>query len=678
LKCYLTRKILLSSADVVKAICSTSPSLFVGFALLGHDALVTSGYFWHNTYRMKRGIGFTILLTAFLVISVNGQTKGEKFFPLDQVRPGLQGVGKTVFEGNTVEEFGVEILGVLAGRPGPKQTTIIVRLKGPRVEHTKIFAGMSGSPVYINGQLLGAIAYAFAFATEPIAGITPIQDMLGLLELKEAEKPQPDSNRRRTTASDQSAPQRNQRQLLAERTLPQLSDLKLEATPIDIDPRVSPSLSPLFGQQLIPIATPLSVSGISAEAIERFLPELKKVGLLPVATLSGGAAITPLTPYNVTTLTPGKVVSAELVRGDFSLEALGTVTYRDGESVYAFGHRLFNLGGTEIPMSEATSITVVPNLLNSFRLGVTGTMVGTLKQDRSTGIAGKLGVQPVMIPLLINHKTSRGVSQTYRCELINNNVLAPLLVNLTLFSAITAQERSFGDVTLRVKGQIKVRGQEAVVLDNRFSAVNDAPVQASLSVALPVSYLLGSGLDDVRIDGITLDIEASENRRTGALDRVWVNRTDVRRGETVELHVFARGDDGKEVVERVPVQIPEDAPIGKLSLVVGDGAAVQAYDGRPGLAALGSVQNVTQLIRALNRLRKSDRLYLKIVRSSSGAVVNNEELPSLPPSVLATIGSDRTAGGYQPVQYATLKEIEIPPADFIITGQRQVTVNVVR
>lgn len=604
-------------------------------------------------------------------VGTSAQSASERFFPADQVRPGLHGIGKTVFEGDKVEEFGVEILGILPGRPGPKQSVIIARLTGPRLERTRIFAGMSGSPVYIDGRLLGAIAYAFPFATEPIAGITPIWDMMESLQANAPSPPSSLGTARMNAMLFESAKDGG----LWSRLLRSLSSL--EEIPIEPNPRMSASLRPFSGQQLVPIATPLSITGISPEALERFSPELQKLGFLPVVGISAGAAITPLAPITAETLTPGKSVSVQLMRGDLSIEAIGTVTLRDDKTVYAFGHRLFNLGGVEMPLSEASTIAIVPSVMNSFKVGVTEKLVGTLRQDRSAGVLGVLGESPRMIPLTIQQKKSRGGTHTYRVEMIDNSVLTPLLVNLAVFSVVTGSERSFGDMTVRVRGAIKVRGHEDVLVDGRFSATNEAPVQAALSVALPVSYLLNSGFE-VMLEGIHLEIETLEQRRVGMLDRVWVNRTEVKRGETIELHIYARAEDGREVVERVPIGIPADAPLGKLSIVVGDGNAIQAYDGRPTAASLGSVQSLAQLIRTLNRLRKSDRLYVKLVRSSPGAIVKNEELPALPPSVLATIGSERTAGGYQSIPYTTLKEMELPPGEFVITGQRQVSITVVR
>ncbi len=623
--------------------------------------------------RQAASLILTIILgSPWSLAGTSAQSASERFFPVDQVRPGLHGVGKTVFEGDQVEEFGVEILGLLPGRPGPKQCVIIARLTGPRIERTRIFAGMSGSPVYIDGRLLGAIAYTFPFATEPIAGITPIGDMMESLQGNAPSSPSPSSDMARMNA----APFENVRDRgLWSRLFRSLSSL--EEIPIKPDTRMPASLRPFSGQQLVPIATPLSIAGISSEALERFFPELQNLGFVPVVGISAGAAITPLAPVTAETLTPGKSVSVQLMRGDLSIEAIGTVTLREDKKVYAFGHRLFNLGEVEMPLSEASTLAIVPSVMSSFKLGVTERLVGMLRQDRSAGVLGVLGEPPRMIPLTIQQKKSRGGTHTYRVEMINNNVLTPLLVNLAVFSALTGSERSFGDMTVRVRGAIKVRGHEDVLVDGRFSATNEAPVQAALSVALPVSHLLNSGFE-VMLEGIHLEIETLEQRRVGMLDRVWVNRTEVKRGETIELHIYARAENGREVVERMPIQIPADAPLGKLSIVVGDGNAIQAYDGRSATASLGSVQSLAQLIRALNRLRKSDRLYVKLVRSSPGAIVRNEELPALPPSVLATIGSERTAGGYQSIPYTTLKEMELPPGEFVITGQRQVSITVVR
>ncbi len=222
-----------------------------------------------------------------------------------------------------------------------------------------------------------------------------------------------------------------------------------------------------------------------------------------------------------------------------------------------------------------------------------------------------------------------------------------------------------------MKGEIKVSGQEAIKIDRRFSASN-APIMAAGSVASPVSSLLTSGFDDVQLDGITLDISSTDTKYTGTLERVALDRTEVRRGEKVEIQAYVRTESGRQFVQRIPVQIPEDAAPGQLLVFVGDGGALQE-----GSAAKSFVpQDLSQLVRAINTVKKSDRLYVKLFRITNGAVIGTSEMPSLPPSVIATLNSDRTSGGYTPTVLSPVYEMELAPADFVISGQQLIAIDV--
>ena len=330
-------------------------------------------------------------------------------------------------------------------------------------------------------------------------------------------------------------------------------------------------------------------------------------GLLPVAGAGGGAAaITSLAPANEKTLLPGTSISVQLVRGDYSLAASGTVTFRDGDRIYAFGHPFLSLGSSDMPMTEASVVTVIPNVNNSFKLAVPGQMVGSISQDRATGVFGNLGVAPKMIPVKITLHTSRDRTETFSYEVANDSFLTPLLLNITLFNTITSSERSLGDATISIKGEIKVKGQDAVAIDRRFSAVNSA-MMAAASVAAPISSLLSSGFDDVQISGVTLDVTSTDTKYAAALERISLDRTEVRRGEKVEIQAYVRTDSGKQFVQRIPIQIPADLPTGQLLIFVGDGGALQE-----GSAAKMFVpRDLGQLVTAINKVKKSDRLVCK-------------------------------------------------------------------
>lgn len=594
--------------------------------------------------------------------AVDSSSKASQIYPLEQLRPGMKGTARTVFSGTEAEEFGVEVLGVLPGFPGAHQSAIIARLIGSNVEKTGVFAGMSGSPVYIDGKIVGAIAFSFPFSKEPIAGITPIKQMIDLFD-KGSERKSPPKEARAVSFSE----------LAATDWKPSLPKPAVSGVSLMAPVSAGSPLLPLLGQQMLPIATPLVFNGISQESLAMFAPQLIANGLLPVSGAGGSAPITPLAEVTDKTLPSGSSISVQLVRGDYSLAAAGTVTLRDGNRIYAFGHPFLSLGSSDMPMTETSVVTVIPNVNNSFKLSVPGQMVGSISQDRASGIFGLLGQAPKMIPVKIKLHTSRDREEIYSYEIANDSFLTPLLLNITVFNTITSSERALGDSTIAIKGQIKVKGQETIEVDRRFSASN-AAIAAAGSVAAPVSSLLGSGFDDVQLDGVTLDISSTDTKYAGTLERVAVDRTEVGRGDKIEVQAYVRTESGRQFVQRIPVQIPEDAALGQLLVFVGDGGALQ--EGSPAKSFVP--QDLGQLVRAINTTKKSDRLYVKLFRITAGAVIGTSELPNLPPSVVATLNSERTSGGYTPTVLSPVWEMELPPAEFVISGQQTIGIDVVR
>ena len=433
---------------------------------------------------------------------------------------------------------------------------------------------------------------------------------------------------------------------------------------------VGSPLAPFLGQQIQPIATPLVFSGISQESLALFANDLTSRGLLPVAGVGSGAAITPLAPYNEKTLAPGTSVSVQLVRGDYSIAASGTVTTRDGERIYAFGHPFLSLGGSDMPMAESSVVTVIPNAFNSFKLAVPGQMVGSISQDRSTGIFGNLGRAPKMVPIKITLHTSRNRDEQFNFEVVNDEYLTPILLMVTVYNSINARERSMGEATISVKGSIAVDGQKPIELERRFASQNST-MQAATSVASPVAELLSSGFEDVALKGVNLEIWASEETKTATLERLSLDRTEVGSGETVEVQAYLRTDSGRQFVQRIPVQIPADASSGALIITVGDGATLQDTSGRQFVPL-----SLGQLMAAINRVKKNDRLYLRVQRPAPGVVIGTSELPNLPPSSVATLNSERSSGGYAPMSVSQLYKRELAPAEFVITGQQTITVTV--
>ncbi|MGH9880325.1 MAG: hypothetical protein ACRD6N_02725, partial [Pyrinomonadaceae bacterium] len=484
---------------------------------------------------------------AKLEAKPEAKSEDPRFFPLEDLRPGMKGIARTVFSGSEPQEFGVEILGVLPGFPAPRQSAIIAKLSGANAEKTGVFAGMSGSPVYVDGRLIGALAFSFPFSKEPICGITPIKQMIDVFENGSSLVKPRLAQARAVTFT----------QLAGTEWKPVLPTPSVGSATLIAPVSTGSPLMPLLGQQMTPIATPVVFSGITQETLSLFAPQLIANGLLPVSGAGGSAPITPMAKVNEKTLTPGTSISVQLIRGDYSIAASGTVTHRDGDRIYAFGHPFLSLGVADMPMTESSVVTVIPSVNNSFKLSIPGQMVGAISQDRSSGIFGKLGQAPKMIPVKINLRTSRDRSETYSYEIANDSFLTPLLLNISIFNTITSSERALGDSTITLKGSIAVKGQETIQLDQRFSASN-SPILAAGSVAGPISSLLGSGFDDVQIEGVTLDISSTDSKYAATLERIAVDRSEVRRGEKIEVQAYVRTESGKQFVQRIPVAIPED------------------------------------------------------------------------------------------------------------------------
>jgi hypothetical protein len=374
-------------------------------------------------------------------------------------------------------------------------------------------------------------------------------------------------------------------------------------------------------------------------------------------------------------LEPGSNIVIPLVRGDLEISAGGTVTHVDGNRVYAFGHSMLQLGYTEMPMHKGRAILVVPSLESSFKILEIGEQVGTLRQDRGSGIYGVLGEMPRMVPLQINLMTSRGAKKEYKFDVVRDSFLTPLLVNSVIYNTIIASERAQGSVSLAVKGKITVRNEQPVEVANRFSSETGAPNDAALSVAIPVNYLMAAGYSNLDLQKIDLDISILESDRTALLDSIRFDRTEVRAGESLDLEISYRKANGELIQDAYPIKIPANASPGALTLLVADGATLMALDEKEEGDIL-IPRDLSQLIKLLNNLRKNDHLYARFFRQEPGAVMKGEGLPGLPPSILAILKSERKVGALTSINTSTLMEFEIPDTEYVVSGAKALKLTV--
>ncbi len=593
---------------------------------------------------------------ALLLFSLAASAKTE-LMKLEDVRPGMKGIGKTCFQGTKPEEFQVEVLGVLQGI-NPGASAVLAKFSGASLEKTGIFEGMSGSPVYIDGKLLGAVAFSYSFAKEAIGGITPITQMVDAFQ---------------ESVGSSTAPRSVQKSSRWNYHLPlragELSARELSLAPAEF--KQQQPLAAFGGHALIPIATPLSLGGFDPETLKVFAPQFRAMGM---SLMQGGGGSSP-SAKSVTTLQdssplePGSNIIVPLVRGDLDVSAGGTVTHIDGNRLYAFGHSMFNLGFTELPMYKGRAITVFPSLESSFKILETGEMAGAIRQDRGMGIYGLVGEKPRMIPLTVHMTTSRGAKKELRYELARDPFLTPLLVNLTIYNSVVASERAQGYATLQVRGKIKIKGEQEVVLDNRFSSDGNAPTSASMSIAVPVNYLMSAGYKNLDLESIDLDVSSTENDLTAVLDSMRFQRTEVRAGESLNLDLTYKKGNGDVIQQTFPIKIPENASPGPLTMLIADGATIMALDEQEEGENL-IPRDLTQLIKFINNLRKNDYLYVRFFRQEPGAVVKGEGLPGLPPSILSILKSERKVGAITSIRTSTLMEFELPRSDYMVTGAK--------
>ncbi len=556
------------------------------------------------------------------------------FYPLRDIRAGMHGVGRTVFSGSKVEEFEVEILGVLEN-VGPKQSIILGRLSGGPLGKTGVMQGMSGSPVYIDGKLIGAVALAFSFSTEPIAGIQPIEQML-------QQDPGNVPARMRSVASDK--------------------------RPLDV--------------RLVDIATPMSFGGFTRETIDHFAPQWRAMGLEPMQGALAGASNSAGDRFgNPTAIQPGSMISVQLLSGDLSAGADGTVTYIDGNQLYAFGHRFLAAGRTELPFARAEVLTLLPNFQTSFKICAARQLMGSITMDGSTGVAGVFGKRAATVPISItvNDRAADGSLRKpweYHVQMINDSVLSPILLQMAVFSAIDATERTMGASSFRIRGTIAFQGDYAPIrLDNMYSGDISVPAQVALGAAIPLSYALQSGFDYLKPKEISLTIEAFDNKKQLRIDQFWCSQREAKPGETVELTAVLSGDNGKEITRKASYTVPVGAPLGPLYFTAADGTTTNFAEFQQLVGT--APRSANQVIATANKLRDNTSAYIRVWRNDASYQVQGHDFPSPPASLAMLLARAQAQSGVPLVWHGSkIAELELRAGDMVVSGSKMAQVEI--
>jgi hypothetical protein len=578
-----------------------------------------------------------LLLAPSLPVRAND---APAIFPLADVKPGMKGVVYTIFEGDQVEKVDLEVIGILHNAVGPRLDVILVRLLGDKVQQTGVVAGMSGSPVYIDGKLVGALALKLgSFTKEAIGGVTPIHDML------EVQQPV------RTTVSAKAA------------------DAQMSVgLPQEFAQATSAGAS---GQFLVPIETPLVTAGLYPETLAQFGKVFASWGM---AVMAGGTAAPSADDAK---LKPGDMVGIDLVRGDLSISSGCTVTTVEDDNILACGHPLFGFGKVSMPMSRAHVVMTLASAQASTKIITTGATIGTLTQDRQTAIMGTLGPGPSMIPLDVSLDTS-AEQKKYHFEVIESPELTPSLVAAVAYNGIIGSPAYGEGPTLQLQGSIEIKGHQAVELDDLFAPADQttpAALFAALEVQSAFTQIYSNPYELPQIEGVTLHLKAVPERQWAAIDSAWLDRSAVHPGESVSVKVLLRPYRGTPFLQEIPVTIPEQTARGVLQLVVSDAAYLNRNVQSLAASSQGQLPGLEQLIDLINRERHNDRLYDTLLQPTPTVLVEDKEMPNIPLSAINVLNQRQNPGNARLLWQSTAGEWSVPMHQ-VITGQHILTITV--
>jgi SpoIVB peptidase S55 len=565
-----------------------------------------------------------------------------KIMKVDDVRPGMKGVGYTVFQGTKPETMGVEVLGVLHNWNGPKSDVVLVKLQGEKAEFTGVVAGMSGSPVYIDGKLLGAIAYRIGqFSKEPIAGVTPIEQMMEINEL------------------DQSVPAAG----TATSAKPFGSTRTSTPGAADLNPIQS------FAQYLQPIDAPFVFNGFTEESLKQFAPNFATAGIVPV--MGVGSASKEKQPEP---LLPGSAVSAIMVRGDMDVAATCTVTYMDENHLLACGHPLTQFGMVDMPMTKANVVATLASPLNAFKIVNTTESVGAFVQDRRTGILGRFDREPQMIPVTLSIHGPSGPRE-YHYEVLNNAKLTPLMMMATVYNALMGMNQYGEETTYRLNGRIRVSGFADVRMTNMFSPVDSTPTAYAVAMSLGEHFgrIYDNPFEAPKVSGVNLEFDLERERHSAVLESARTDVTEARPGDEITIEAVLRPWRGDRIVRRIPVRVPTSVPKGSLRILVSDGETLDRS--RRVNPAMARRLDLHSTIELLNKEHLNDHLYVSLLEANPQATVEDKVMPAVPLSVMNVMEGMRATQEMVVFNESAVNESSTPMG-YVVSGAQIISLSI--
>jgi hypothetical protein len=619
---------------------------------------------------MKRELAAAVALLAVALLPAFS----EELFPQppqagkveilksSDLHAGMKGVAWTVFQGTEAEPIPVEILGLWKNAWGPKQDIILAKLGG-KAQRTNVAGGMSGSPVYIDGKLIGAIALRLSiFSPDAICGITPIELMLEINDFDQSRPMDAKTPDKAAARREASVPSELLAQAVAAGALPNL-----------------PKQTPL----MTPIETPLVFSGFNTNSLEEFGPLFQQLGIAAVQGGASGAIYTtkPAADWK-DSLKPGEAVAGVLVSGDKSITGLGTVTYNDGKRVLAFGHPFFNLGPVDMPMSKGEVIMVLSSAFQPNKFANATEIVGALHQDRHSGIMGVLGAETEMIPVTV-HVRSFGDSNAVRSEkdfhfnVFEQQKWTPYLMMLTLFDSVSSLNEFKDEATYRLTGKVDLDGGGSLSL-NTMQASGEMPMPAPMLLAGwwgdKFNRLYLNAVKTPRLKRVDVTVDLLPERRVATIENAWIADSEVRPGDDAAVKVFLRPYRGDRIERQFKVHVPEGLAKGEHRILLSDADTLNRMQSMA--SYMNRYMDLSETVSVINQERSNNQLYISLLEATPTAYYDDKTMPSLPASVLNVMQAGRASNRPIVTSAESAFEQTSVPFDYVISGSYSLKITV--
>jgi hypothetical protein len=565
---------------------------------------------------------------------------------LSEVKPGMKAWAWTVFQGTEPEPVPVEIIGLSKNMWGPKQDIILAKMGG-KAQRTNVARGMSGSPVYIGGKLIGAISLGLSqFSPDAICGITPIELMLEI------------------DAKDQSRP--------ADARTPSGAGAPNQRAALD---------GPFEG--LAPIDTPIVLSGLAPGVMQDFSPMFQQMGVRVVQGTGGTSTLSAKpAPGWEKALNPGDSVATVLIDGDMGMSAFGTVSYNDGKKVLAFGHPLFNLGPVTMPMAKSEVVLTLASQFQPTKIANATEVVGALRQDRHSGIMGELGETSPMIPVTLKVRTLDAkdavkAEKNFHFSVFVHQKWTPTLMMLTLYNSISNLNDVADETTYRLNGRVDMNGPRNIALAT-MQSTGDAPMPAPMALALwlgdKFNKLYANNVNMPDVKGLTMNLDLVPERRVATIESAWVADSEVQPGQEVAVKVSLRPYRGEALQREVKIKIPDGIAKGEHRIVVSDADTINRLQNTAGF--MNRFIDLPQTVSLLNQERTNNRMYVALVQASPTAYFEDKTMPSLPASVLNVMQAGRASGRAMLTTPETASEQAYVAFDYMVTGSYSLRIHV--